>query len=166
MSDPLTRTGQFRALTVQADEHRQAISDGKARISERLRNWHEQQASRTARVLLVDDHELALVAMGRVLTPYVVDAVTDAREALRLVRSVEYDLVITDLDMPIMTGMDLVVELRRESMRPLVPVLVMSGEADALALADLARRCGATAWLQKPYDVARFQHDVAELVAL
>jgi CheY-like chemotaxis protein len=61
-----------------------------------------------ARILVVDDEPLIGNTIRRILSTYEVVAVTDAREALGRVRAGErFDLVLCDLSMPEMSGMDL-----------------------------------------------------------
>lgn len=164
-SDPLSKTGQYMAVVARCDEHRDAISKGKARISERLREWSDADRERRKRALVVDDDEAVARTVARSLaSEFEVVVFLKSADAIVELRASSYDLVVTDLNMPGMTGMELIGALRASSMRPLVPVLVLSGAADEASVADLARRAGASAALAKPFEVGELQRIARELV--
>ncbi|WP_198157014.1 hybrid sensor histidine kinase/response regulator [Aquincola tertiaricarbonis] len=94
-------------------------------------------------VVYVDDDEVLLMLMGRLLAragcrPH---CVSSPAEALQLAgdAAAAIDLLITDLDMPAMSGMALAEALQRT--RPGLPVVICSGSVDA-ALLQQARRAG------------------------
>lgn len=80
------------------------------------------------RILLVDDHPVARHGIKSLLADRVKDAVIgeapDASSALRQVEDGVWDLVVADLSMPGVSGLDLIKELRR--VRPTLPTLVLS----------------------------------------
>ena len=103
------------------------------------------------RVLFVDD-EPALVELGRQMLKrlgYEVTAVGSSLEALELFQSGpdKFDLVITDMTMPRMTGLDLSGELRR--IRPEVPIILCTGFSAQIS-ADNVRAAGIDRMLMKP----------------
>jgi len=74
----------------------------------------------------------------------------DGAEALIALRQHCPDIVITDLDMPVMDGLDFIEAARAEDAGRDVPVLLLTTEtADDLKLR--ARKVGATGWLTKPF---------------
>ena len=100
-------------------------------------------------VLVVDD-EPAIVAIVR---DYLADAgyrVTTARsgdEALRQIRSVTPDLVVLDLGLPGIDGLDVAREIRRTSWVPIIMLTARSDEADRVAGLEL----GADDYVVKPF---------------
>jgi CheY-like chemotaxis protein len=79
-------------------------------------------------IIVVDDDEYVRRALAELLedSEFLVLEAASGREALALARDrAELDLVITDVNMPEMDGMELVEELK--SMRPSLPVILMSG---------------------------------------
>jgi len=80
------------------------------------------------RILLMDDHPVARHGITALIVDRVKDAVVgeapDATSALRQVQDGAWNLVIADLSMPGMSGLELVKELRR--IRPTLPTLVLS----------------------------------------
>ncbi|NPV04930.1 MAG: PAS domain S-box protein [Syntrophaceae bacterium] len=105
----------------------------------------------TERVLLVDDEAPLAEALSRMLTAlgYRVTAVQDGPAALRLFREDPggFDLVITDMTMPRMTGAELACEILR--CRPGTPVILCTGYSDCIGEAE-ALAMGIRRFLLKP----------------
>jgi PAS domain S-box-containing protein len=68
---------------------------------------------RRARVLIVDDESAVAMAIARTLAAHEVTVVTSARDALERLSEVPFDVVISDLMMPEMSGMELYDEIQR-----------------------------------------------------
>jgi len=102
------------------------------------------------RILVVDDEPVVHDSLRRVLSRrgYRVDAVLSARDGLELLRGARFDLVITDLMMPEMNGIELLQALRREARR--VPVIMLTGYP-TIRTAVQAMRLGASDYLSKPF---------------
>jgi len=102
-------------------------------------------------VLFVDDDELVVQSGKSILKRlgYRVEAESDCREALAVFRRHpdEYDLVITDMSMPQMTGFMLAEELLK--IRPDIPIILFSGHHD-MVNEKAATRIGIKALMMKP----------------
>ena len=103
------------------------------------------------RILFVDD-EMLLVTLGKqMLEPlgYEVTTRTSSIEALELfkIRPEQFDLVITDMTMPNLTGDKLAAELKR--IRPEIPVILYTGFSEQVSEAS-ARQMGLQAFIFKP----------------
>ncbi len=102
------------------------------------------------RILLVDDHPVVRQGIRAILTERLRGAVVgeagDAGSALRQVRSGAWDVVIADISLPTMGGLDLIKELRRVS--PNVPTVVLSMHP-AAQFAKRALKAGAVGYLTK-----------------
>jgi len=108
----------------------------------------------TATILLVDDEELLREGVQEMLElgGYAVITATNGREAMVCLNNPAIDLVITDLVMPKMDGVDFVEQLRQ--VRPDVPVLVVSGSTRNIMARygiDTIQVPGADASLAKPF---------------
>lgn len=105
--------------------------------------------STARRVLVVDDSDDLRDAYQTVLEVhgYEVQSASRAEEALALMRSWRPDLVITDLFMPGIGGLELVTRVRSDLLPPVPPVVVVSGFPDARAE---ALRRGAARFETKP----------------
>lgn len=108
----------------------------------------------SARVLLVEDDERLRRAMTRILESdgFIVEAAQDGREAFALIERGHIDVVVSDVAMPNMTGLELLAQVRRFDME--LPVILVTGgpsEEDALE----AKKYGALNYLAKPLDPDR-----------
>ncbi|MFN8625726.1 MAG: sigma-54 dependent transcriptional regulator [Candidatus Binatia bacterium] len=101
------------------------------------------------RVLLVDDEVNMVRTLARILERkgYDVDAAGTGQEALGRLSATTYDLVITDLNMPVMDGMALLREIRRRQLNPAIIVLTGHG---TIPSAVEAMKLGAGDYLIKP----------------
>ncbi len=101
------------------------------------------------RVLIVDDHGIARQALKELLTSrnYRVDLADDGVTALEQVEQVAPDLVMTDLDMPGMNGLELLKQLRQRFRE--VPVIVVTAATELTSGVE-AMRLGAVDYITKP----------------
>lgn len=107
-----------------------------------------------SRILVVDDEAAIrdLLAKTLALAEYDVDVAPDGRSALERLRTLPYDLLITDLKMPGIDGLTVIREGRRY--RPDIPVIIITGfstEASAIEAIDL----GVSGYLIKPFRVPK-----------
>lgn len=115
----------------------------------------------TPRILVVeDDPDAALFFLHILKNRCHVTHTPDPTVALTLAASQPWDLVITDLDLPTMTGLELLGALR--PLAPALPVVIVTAHLpDACATAALRR--GADEVLAKPVGVSRLLETVARL---
>lgn len=74
-------------------------------------------------------------------------------EALQKLQEHEIALVITDVNMPQMDGLQLLTKIREMEDFRLLPVLMLTTESGAMK--DAAKRAGATGWINKPFDESK-----------
>lgn len=101
---------------------------GLSHISEALGTPVRRRTKRSPRILVVDD-ELVLRQLSvavLVCVGYEVDTAEDGEAGWEALNANEYDLLITDNNMPRLTGVDLVKRLRYDDV--LIPVILVSGE--------------------------------------
>lgn len=113
------------------------------------------------RVLVVDDHASARESVADVLrhAGYAVTAYGSGTEALRHLERHAVDVVITDLQMPGMNGLELVREIHRRRLP--VEVLMITAHA-SIGTAVEAMRLGAFDYLEKPFDANQLEQCVAQ----
>lgn len=106
-------------------------------------------------VLVVDDSHLArkmiiktLVKMGMVNF----EEAVDGKEAMPMIQSTRFDLIISDYNMPKVDGHQLLKFIRTESNQPNVPVLMVTTEGDDSKLQAIQQQ-GVSAIVDKPFDV-------------
>src|SRR5271155_73472 len=105
-----------------------------------------------ARILVADDQEMMRDSLAATLARdgHEVIAAGDGPAAVgRLSAQGRFDLLITDLKMPKMTGIELLAEAKR--LRPEMPVVLMTAFA-TVATAVEAMKLGAYDYIQKPFD--------------
>ena len=104
-----------------------------------------------SKILIVDDEPFMIDMMLLILTElgYEVSTAGNGKEGLRILESVQPDLVITDIVMPDMEGIEFLRALAKE--RKNLPVIVMSGHAIGMKFLNSAHAFGAKATLQKPF---------------
>jgi len=108
------------------------------------------------RILIVDDsfsiRELIRLCLAdRNVT---VEEAEDGTEALALSKVNDFDLVITDVYMPKMSGTDLIKELRTLDQYSDIPIYILSSDDDP-EVKKLAREIGANGWITKPINIAQ-----------
>ncbi len=118
-----------------------------------------------AQVLVVDDNDLVLSSQMRILKQdgYAVDGASDGMEAMELIEQKEYDVVLSDISMPGMTGTELLRNIRRKDLD--VPVILITG-VPALETALEAIELGALRYLQKPVASAQLKEVVGYAVQM
>jgi CheY-like chemotaxis protein len=119
---------------------------------------------RRARVLVVDDEPLMARGLARILArEHDVSTLTSAREALKcLMETDSFDVVLCDLMMPEMTGVDLHRELERRKPEIARRVLFFTGGAFTPATHAFVKRM-ADRCLEKPLDVTEVRRKLAQL---
>jgi two-component system, chemotaxis family, chemotaxis protein CheY len=104
-----------------------------------------------ARVLTVDDSSVARRQVRNALEAagISVSEAAEGVEALWRARQEKFDLVLTDIHMPAMDGLEFIRELRKSPGYEQTPVYVLTSDGSRERLAE-GRAAGATAWLIKP----------------
>jgi DNA-binding NarL/FixJ family response regulator len=98
--------------------------------------------------MMADDHTILVEAFRKLLDPYydVVATVSDGRSLLERAPQVNPDVIIVDIGMPLMNGLDAAVRLKQVMPHVKLVFLTMNDDPD---LAVEAMRCGASAYLLK-----------------
>ena len=106
-----------------------------------------------AKILIVDDEEVILETLKVILEGkgYSVNTARNGREALKILEEVSPDLILTDIVMPDMEGMEFISEVARKGRN--IPIIVMSGNELGMRFLKSAKIFGARAALTKPFRV-------------
>jgi CheY-like chemotaxis protein len=105
-------------------------------------------------ILLVDDEAAALDLGKRLLKRLgfkAIDVAASGVAAFQMAQEKTYSVIISDWNMPEMTGIELLWRVRQDPSLALVPFLMTSVDGD-LSRVTLARELGVDAFLLKPYD--------------
>ncbi len=108
------------------------------------------------RVLVVDDEQLILKIISDILTKegYDVLVANNCEKAAELLKTTRFDVVLSDIKMPIKSGIDLLEEIKNKD--PNIPVILMTGFA-SLETAVEAVQNGAFDYLIKPLDYGKLK---------
>jgi two-component system cell cycle response regulator DivK len=117
------------------------------------------------KVLVVEDNELNLKLFCDLLRAhdYLAEPVRDGREAVVRAREFAPDLIIMDIQMPHVTGYEIILELKADDVLRAIPVMAVTayaGREDE----DRIRAAGADAYISKPISLARFMEAVRAFV--
>jgi two-component system chemotaxis response regulator CheY len=103
-------------------------------------------------IFLVDDSATVLISTSSILSKagYLVEKATSAEEAMTKFKAgLKPDLLITDLNMPGMNGIELIKQVRAMPNYRFMPILLLTTESQQAKRAD-AKAAGASGWLVKP----------------
>jgi two-component system cell cycle response regulator DivK len=118
-----------------------------------------------ARILIVEDNALNIKLFCDLLAAHghEPEAVTDSRNALDVARQFAPDLVITDIQLPHVSGLDLIRMIRADDQLSEVPIMAVTAYA-ARGDEERIRAAGAQAYVSKPISVVKFAETVEQLL--
>ena len=107
------------------------------------------------RVLLIEDDRAMARTIEMLLTPagFVLDVTDEGEDGLELAKIYDYELILLDLSLPDMTGLELLRRLRRSKIE--TPLVVVSGTSDT-ATKVACLDAGADDYIVKPFEGAEF----------
>jgi len=118
-----------------------------------------------ATILAVDDS----ASMRQMVTftlkgaGYQVVEAADGQEALNKAKSQQFDLIITDVNMPIMDGITFIKNLRQEANYKFTPMLMLTTES-AADKKSAGKAAGATGWIVKPFNPDQLLNTVKKVL--
>ena len=117
-------------------------------------------------ILTVDDSVSIRAAIKIALSSegYAVSEAGNGAEGLEKASAGGFDLIITDLNMPVMDGLTMIRELRGRPAGARVPIVFLTTESDADVKAQ-AKAAGATGWLTKPFEPDQLVRVVKKVLA-
>ena len=119
------------------------------------------------RILIVEDsgtmRSLIASALEELGEPVKVDEAENGFEALRLLPRIEYDLIVTDINMPDINGLELVSFVKRDERYAGIPLVIVSTEGSERDR-NKGLELGADAYLVKPFDPDALRTLVVDLL--
>ena len=121
-----------------------------------------------ARVLIVDDSSVMRKIVGRSLRQAGLEILqlleaSNGSEALMLVKENSLDLILTDINMPLMDGLEFVRQLRRVESAQHIPVIMITTEAGEAHVVE-ALSLGASGYIRKPFTPEQIKERVISLL--
>jgi two-component system, cell cycle response regulator DivK len=119
-----------------------------------------------AKILVVEDNALNIKLFCDLLAAHghQPEPVLDSREAIDAARAFKPDLVITDIQLPHISGLELMELIRKDEELKGVPIMAVTAYA-GVGDDERIRAAGAQAYVSKPISVVRFAETVEELLA-
>ncbi len=122
-------------------------------------------AGELKKVLIVDDEETLTWSMAKSLSKdkdkYEVLIANNGREALNLLKKNKVDLVISDIRMPDINGLDLLVRVKMEHPQTKVIIMTAYGSSD---VQKEANRRGSLYYIEKPFEISDIRKIILDLV--
>ena len=128
---------------------------------------HRQRAPRDAKVMIIDDEPANISVVKAYLAEEGFDnfiTTTESRSALGMIHEKNPDIVLLDINMPEVSGLEILEELQRDDMLSLIPTVILTASTDSQTKLE-ALRFGAADFLAKPVDpselILRFENVLA-----
>jgi two-component system, chemotaxis family, chemotaxis protein CheY len=115
-------------------------------------------SSQEKTILIVDDSPSVRVILADMLESegYKVVEAVDGYEAFKMVEYLKFDLIITDLSMPVMDGIEFIRLAKKQPLCRFVPIVVLSSEENSRKV-DEAKTAGASTYLSKPFKATQLR---------
>lgn len=119
----------------------------------------------TKRILVVDDSESVRQIVGIALrrAGYEITEASNGQEAVAQLDGGKLHLIISDVNMPVMNGIELVRKVRQHATARFTPVVMLTTEGQD-ELKRQGKEAGAKAWITKPFNAPQLLDVVAKLV--
>ena len=88
----------------------------------------------------------------------------DGQHAVEILQSEQVDLIISDFNMPRLTGMDLLMQVKQNQATKHIPVIFLTTEKNIDKMKK-AREAGLFAWINKPYNTQNFLSNIERALA-
>ena len=122
-------------------------------------------SSRLSRILITDDdREIADYIIGELGNHYRFDYAPNGKEALKMLLTSDYDLVISDVMMPEMDGLQLLRRIKDNPNISQIPVIMLTSKAEVEYKLE-GLKSGADAYIPKPFDMEELHIQIDNLIA-
>jgi two-component system, cell cycle response regulator DivK len=117
------------------------------------------------KILVVEDNELNLRLFCDLLRAhgYEAEPVRDGREAVERARAFEPNLIVMDIQMPHISGLELIEQMKSDDALKVIPIMAVTAYA-AKGDEERIREAGAEGYVSKPISVVRFVQEVGGLL--
>lgn len=121
--------------------------------------------TRKDQIFIVDDSQIQLILLEKILTKegFTVRAFINGYKLLEALKDQRPNLIISDIDMPVLDAFDLIERVKRKTEKPDIPFFLISSNSDS-SIRKKAREAGAEVFIQKPYKSQALIDVVREVV--
>ncbi|MEC8049858.1 MAG: response regulator [Myxococcota bacterium] len=139
----------------------------KGELLEKLQKAGRRKRRRQREMILVVEDSVVvrnLVVQGLSQAGFMVVSAGDGREALSILETSEVDLILTDLDMPLMSGRELTRQIRRSDKHSAKPILMLSADQDEISISR-EKSVGVDEFIRKPFEIDRLVILVEKMIS-
>jgi two-component system chemotaxis response regulator CheY len=141
-------------------------SNGMATLADR--NQQRRTGVREVRTLIVDDSSVMRKIIERTLRqagiePLLVHEAGSGVEGLDMLKANEFDLILSDINMPTMDGLEFLRQIQAQKLAPGVPVMMITTESSEEHVKQ-AIQAGARGYIRKPFTAEQMKERVLPLV--
>ncbi len=121
-------------------------------------------------ILIVDDSKTVQAVIEKTLQLSEIEIgnifhAGNGKEALEILRNNWIDLVLTDINMPIMNGVELICKMNQDDLLKTIPIVIISTEGSETRIDELKTK-GAKAYLRKPFTPESLKDLIVELMGV
>jgi len=115
------------------------------------------------KIMVVDDVPAIAELLTKFLTKknYEVTSFTIGKEALEHLKTNEVNLMVTDIDMPEMSGIELIKATKE--LKPNLPILIVSGSCDSETMNEIVKM-GISDYIAKPFQLDSLEHSIESIL--
>lgn len=117
------------------------------------------------KILIVDDFATLRMSLKSVLEQLgypEMDEAKDGQEAIDKLKEKDYDLIISDIDMPVMNGFELLDYFKKDDNLKNIPVIFITAEAEREKIVE-SIKAGLDAYITKPFSISTLQQKIENI---
>jgi two-component system chemotaxis response regulator CheY len=117
------------------------------------------------KILMVDDFATLRMSLKSVLEQLgypEMDEAKDGQEAIDKLKEKDYDLIISDIDMPVMNGFELLDYVKKDDNLKNIPVIFITAEAEREKIVE-SIKAGLDAYITKPFSISTLQQKIENI---
>jgi two-component system chemotaxis response regulator CheY len=117
------------------------------------------------KILIVDDFATLRMSLKGILEQLgysEIDEAADGQEAVGKLKEKNYDLIMSDIDMPVMNGFELLDYVKKNDDLKNIPVIFITAEAEREKIVE-AIKAGLDAYITKPFSISTLQQKIENI---
>jgi len=114
------------------------------------------------KILIIDDFATLRMSLRSILEQLgysEIDEAEEGQEAIGKLKEKDYDLIISDIDMPLMNGFELLNHIKKDDNLKNIPIIFITAEAEREKIVE-AIKAGLDAYITKPFSISTLQQKI------